>query len=79
MNIMQQIASSCGAAIMTVILTSQTKTATTTDEVAHGFAVTFAVALVLVALTVIPVIFLPRRTAEAPADTDQQASAAMTH
>jgi hypothetical protein len=47
--------------------------------VAHGFAVTFAVALVLVAVTVIPVLFLPRRTVETPADAEQQASAAMTH
>jgi EmrB/QacA subfamily drug resistance transporter len=80
MNIMQQIASSCGAAIMTVILTNQTKTATTPDEVAHGFGVTFTVAVILVAVTLIPVFLLPRRKVEEPADPPEKAaSAAMTH
>jgi EmrB/QacA subfamily drug resistance transporter len=79
MNIMQQIASSCGAAIMTVILTNQTKTATSADAVAHGFGTTFTVAVLLVAVTLIPVLLLPRRKAEAPAETEEQASAAMTH
>jgi EmrB/QacA subfamily drug resistance transporter len=79
MNIVQQIASSCGAAIMTVILTNQTKTATSLEVVARGFGVTFTVAVILVALTLIPVFFLPRRKVRAAAEAEQQASAAMTH
>jgi hypothetical protein len=79
MNIMQQIASSCRAAIMTVILTNQTKTATTAAEVAHGFGATFTVAVLLVAVTLIPAFMLTGRKVEAPADAEQPASAAMTH
>jgi len=79
MNITQQIASSCGAAIMTVILTNQTKTATSLNAVAHGFSVTFAVAVCLVAVTLIPVLLLPRRKIAPAADTEQPTTAAMTH
>ena len=79
MNIMQQIASSCGAAIMTVILTNQTKNATSAEAVAQGFGTTFTVAVILVAVTIIPVLLLPRRTAVAPAAAGEHASAAMTH
>ena len=55
---------------MTVILTSQTKTATTADEVAHGFGTTFTVAVLLVAVTLIPVFLLPKRKVEAAADAE---------
>jgi EmrB/QacA subfamily drug resistance transporter len=79
MNIMQQIASSFGAAIMTVILTNQTKTATSAEAVARGFGTTFTVAVLLVAVTLIPVFLLPKRKVEASEDAEQQASAAMTH
>jgi EmrB/QacA subfamily drug resistance transporter len=79
MNIMQQIASSCGAAIMTVILTNQTKNATTANAVAHGFGTTFTVAVLLVAVTLIPVFLLPRRKVGPAVDAEPHASAAMTH
>jgi len=92
MNIMQQIASSIGAAVMSVILTNQVRdsnfagTAIASrhskssadklspaqlakgfSDAADGFATTFTVALVLILLTVIPALFLPRRKVDGPA------------
>jgi hypothetical protein len=92
MNIMQQIASSIGAAVMSVILTNQVRdskfagpaiasrhsksiadklspaqVAKGFSDAANGFATTFTVALVLILLTVIPALFLPRRKVEGPA------------
>ena len=88
MNIMQQIASSVGAATMSVILTNQVRNsqfagpavesrndpsivhklarANLTQgfaDTAHGFATTFTVALVLIVITIIPALLLPRRKA----------------
>jgi EmrB/QacA subfamily drug resistance transporter len=102
MNIMQQIASSVGAAVMSVVLTNQIQgsqyagaaIASQNDpsiaaqlspqalakglaDAADGFSTTFTVALVLVILTFIPALMLPRRKIAAAA-TDQPA-AVMIH
>jgi MFS family permease len=91
MNIMQQIASSIGAAVMSVILTNQihdskfagpavasrnnksiahnltpAQLARGFADAANGFATTFTVALVLIVLTIVPVLFLPRRKVAGP-------------
>jgi predicted MFS family arabinose efflux permease len=93
MNIMQQIASSIGAATMSVILTNEIRNSQfagpavasrnnpaiasqlTPDQLAqgfsdaaHGFATTFTVAFVLIIVTIVPVLFLPRRRISAPTD-----------
>jgi hypothetical protein len=104
MNIMQQIASSIGTAVMSVVLTNQEKgspfalpaIASRTDpsiadkltpaqlargfaDTAHGFAVTFTVALVLIALTLVPALLLPRRKVEQPTDADVAAVPVAMH
>jgi ABC-type transport system involved in multi-copper enzyme maturation permease subunit len=91
MNIMQQIASSIGAATMSVILTNQVRDSQFAGpavasrnnkaladkltpaqlaqgfaDAAHGFATTFTVALVLIAITIIPALLLSRRTPAQP-------------
>jgi MFS family permease len=91
MNIMQQIASSVGAATMSVILTNEIRNSEfagpavasrnnpaiaaqlTPDQLAqgfsdaaHGFATTFTVAFVLIIVTIVPVLFLPRRKVSSP-------------
>jgi hypothetical protein len=93
---MQQIASSIGAAVMSVVLTNQVRSsefagpavASRNDksiadkltpaqlargfaDAAHGFATTFTVALVLIAVTFIPALLLPRRK---PAASDAEAT-----
>jgi EmrB/QacA subfamily drug resistance transporter len=100
MNIMQQIASSIGAAVMSVVLTNQEKNSpfsllaiasrgnraladklTPTQlsqgfaDTAHGFAVTFMVALAILAVTLVPALMLPRRKPEAPAGTAAEQAA----
>ena len=77
LNITQQIASSVGVALMSVLLTNHLKTARTPADAADGFAQTFVVAVVLVALTLIPALMLPRKKIEAPAS--QEAAATMMH
>ena len=92
MNIMQQIASSIGAATMSVILTNQVRdspfagaaVASRNDpsiadkltpgqlaqgfaDAANGFSTTFTVALVLIIITIIPALLLPRRKVTVPA------------
>jgi EmrB/QacA subfamily drug resistance transporter len=80
MNIMQQIASSCGAAIMTVLLTNQMKGARTPEAMAHGFGFTFTVAVILVAVVLIPAALLPHRKVTAPSEGGgEPAAAALTH
>lgn len=66
LNITQQIASSIGVAVMSVVLTNGLKDvaaqgAPTPDAQAGAFTDTFLVAAVLVTLTLIPAAFLPRR------------------
>jgi EmrB/QacA subfamily drug resistance transporter len=66
LNIVQQVASSCGAAIMTVLLTDQLKGVTSPDGAADAFGFTFAVAAVLIAVVLIPAALLPRRKTHTP-------------
>ncbi|HET7688737.1 MAG TPA: DHA2 family efflux MFS transporter permease subunit [Nocardioidaceae bacterium] len=65
LNITQQIASSIGVAVLSVVLTNQVKDATTPAAAADAFATTFWVALVLVSLTLVPAAMLPRKHEEA--------------
>jgi EmrB/QacA subfamily drug resistance transporter len=60
-NITQQIASSCGVALMSVLLTNHLKGATTPAATAHAFALTFWVAWGMVAVTLAWSLLLPRR------------------
>jgi EmrB/QacA subfamily drug resistance transporter len=82
MNIMQQIASSCGAALMTVILTNQTRHLAPTDlsGFANGFGFTFTVAVILVAVVLVPAALLPHGKVPAKGEgVDEPLPAAMTH
>jgi len=82
MNIMQQIASSCGAALMTVLLSNQTNKLLPTDAsgIADGFGFTFTVAVILVAVVLIPAALLPHGKAPAKGDdADEPLAAAMMH
>ncbi len=73
LNITQQIASSVGVAVMSVLLTNHLKGATSPAEAASAFAKTFAVAWALVLLTLVPALMLPRRR-QAAAPTDEEAT-----
>jgi EmrB/QacA subfamily drug resistance transporter len=64
LNITQQIASSVGVAVMSVLLTNHLKGVTTPHGAGGAFAQTYWVAWVLVALTLIPALLLPRRREE---------------
>jgi len=61
LNITQQIASSVGVAIMSVILTNHLKGADGPAGAADAFSATFWVAFVLVAITLVPAFLLPRK------------------
>ncbi|HWU22547.1 MAG TPA: DHA2 family efflux MFS transporter permease subunit [Nocardioides sp.] len=61
LNITQQIASSCGVALMSVLLTNHLKGARTAPAAAHAYGLTFWVAWSLVALTLVWSFLLPRR------------------
>jgi len=74
LNITQQIASSVGVAVMSVLLTNHLKGATTQAEAASAFAKTFGVAWALVLVTLVPALMLPRRR-QAAAPTDEEATA----
>ena len=81
LNITQQIASSAGVAVLSVVLTNELKSAATPqgiDPVAGGeaFATSFWVAFVLVALTLVPAYFLPRRKSD-PGATPETSTAAV--
>jgi EmrB/QacA subfamily drug resistance transporter len=73
LNITQQIASSVGVAVMSVLLTNHLKGAASPAEAASAFAKTFGVAWALVLLTLIPALMLPRRR-QAAALTDEEAT-----
>jgi EmrB/QacA subfamily drug resistance transporter len=101
LNIVQQVASSVGVAIMSVLLTSHLKDsalagpamATWRDpslvakiggpgavtqglaDAAAAFASTYWVAAILVALTLVPALFLPRRHEDAPLPDDVEPGA----
>jgi cbb3-type cytochrome oxidase subunit 3 len=76
LNITQQIASSIGVAVMSVILTNGLKNVKPGDlaDAAKAFAHTYWVAFALVLVTVVAAVFLPRKreeshlTDEEPAD-----------
>ncbi len=70
LNIMQRVATAAGAAIMTVVLTNQTKHATTPEAVAQGFGTTFTVSLVLIVVALIPAFLLPGRKVDDPEPTE---------
>ncbi len=59
LNIMQRVATACGAAIMTVVLTNRTEHVTDPETIAHGFGMTFTISMVLLALALIPAYLLP--------------------
>jgi EmrB/QacA subfamily drug resistance transporter len=73
LNITQQIASSVGVAVMSVLLTNHLKGATSPAEAASAFAKTFGVAWALVLLTLVPALMLPRKR-QAAAPTDEEAT-----
>jgi MFS family permease len=105
LNITQQVASSVGVAVMSVILTNNLKEseiagpamATYRDpslvdtlggpavvaqglaEAAEAFAATFMVAAVLVSLTMVPALFLPRKHEESHLLDDQPAAPVVLH
>jgi EmrB/QacA subfamily drug resistance transporter len=61
LNINQQIASSVGVAVISVVLTAQLNDARTPADAAGAFADSFWVAWVVVVLTLIPALLLPRK------------------
>jgi MFS family permease len=61
LNISQQIASSVGVAVMSVLLTNHLKGATSLADSGSAFAKTYWVAWVLVLITLVPALMLPRR------------------
>jgi len=76
LNITQQIASSVGVALMSVILTAHLNDARNAHEAATSYADTFWVAWALVALTLVPAFFLPRKHEESHFTDDQAGDAA---
>ena len=74
LNISQQIASSVGVAVLSVVLTNQLKGVRTPAGSAEAFSVSFWVAFVLVALALVPAYFLPRRRSD-PGATPETATA----
>jgi cobalamin synthase len=76
LNIVQQIASSVGVAVMSVVLTAHLNNARTPHEAATSFADTFWVAWILVALTLVPAFFLPRKREESHLLDDEAGDAA---
>jgi predicted MFS family arabinose efflux permease len=79
LNINQQIASSVGIAIMSVVLTNQLKGAETPPQAADAFATTYWVAFVLVGLTLIPALMLPRKHEEAHLLDDEDVPPVVVH
>jgi EmrB/QacA subfamily drug resistance transporter len=63
LNITQQVASSVGVAVMSVILTNNLKGLAPNDDVGggHAFAKTYWVAWILVVITLVPALMLPRK------------------
>jgi EmrB/QacA subfamily drug resistance transporter len=75
LNITQQIASSIGVAVMSVILTNGLKHATGRAQAAAAFAHTYWVAFALVLVTVVAALFLPRKREESHLLDDEPADA----
>lgn len=74
LNIMQRVATACGAAIMTVVLTNRTEHVTDPETIAHGFGMTFTISMVLLALALIPAYLLPHKKAADSDSTDPEPS-----
>ncbi len=80
LNINQQIASSVGVAVFSVVLTNAlldhppASAAQAPQAAAAAFAHTFWVAAILVTLTLIPVFFLPRKREELGSVEDEEQS-----
>jgi EmrB/QacA subfamily drug resistance transporter len=70
LNISQQIASSVGVAVMSVLLTNNLKGSESVADAGHAFAKTYWVSWILVALTLIPALMLPRKLVKAKADEE---------
>src|SRR6185437_9727815 len=66
LNITQQIASSVGVAVMSVILTNGLRDAKGPAQAENAFAHTYWVAFALVGTTVVAALFLPRKREESP-------------
>ena len=79
MNVVQQAAGSIGTAITSVILVNNLKDAQNLSDMADGFASTFVVVTVLIALCFIPAFFLPRKAIAKPLDADGQPVPVMMH
>jgi len=79
LNITQQIAASVGVAIMSVVLTNQIKDQRSLPVIADGYATTFWVAFVLVALTLIPAFLLPRKHEESQSPDQEGVPPAVVH
>jgi EmrB/QacA subfamily drug resistance transporter len=78
LNISQQIASSVGVAVMSVLLTNHLKGVTSQAGQGDAFAKTYWVAWALVVLTLVPALMLPRKmTAPTPADEEAMPPVAM--
>jgi len=77
LNISQQIASSVGVAVMSVLLTNNLKEYPDLTEAGPAFADTFWVAWVLVALTLIPALMLPRKMSKSPVSEEAVAPVVM--
>jgi MFS family permease len=73
LNITQQIASSVGVAVMSVLLTNHLKGVTSPADAGGAFAKTYWVAWALVLLTLVPALMLPRRRQSA-APSDEEAT-----
>jgi EmrB/QacA subfamily drug resistance transporter len=73
LNITQQIASSVGVAVMSVLLTNHLKGVTSSADAGGAFAKTYWVAWALVLLTLVPALMLPRRRQSA-APSDEEAT-----
>jgi EmrB/QacA subfamily drug resistance transporter len=73
LNITQQIASSVGVAVMSVLLTNHLKGVTSPADAGGAFAKTYWVAWALVLLTLVPALMLPRRRQQA-APSDEEAT-----
>ena len=73
LNITQQIASSVGVAVMSVLLTNHLKGVTSPTDAGGAFAKTYWVAWALVLLTLVPALMLPRKKQQVM-PTDEEAT-----
>jgi EmrB/QacA subfamily drug resistance transporter len=78
LNISQQIASSCGVALMSVLLTNHLKSPSPGDP-GHAFAETYWVAWALIVVTVGVAMFLPRKHEESHLLDDEVAPPVVMH